>query len=116
MKKIRIMKHSKGSYEYDKEKKLWELLEEEALFQIEIEEEKEKLIKALLSKEELLLLKNTISEVLEHSKEEPGIKMSNVPMPKKTAQKQFEEDYIQQRDSNEIEEEIVPTKDKRRIR
>ena len=112
VKRIRIMKHSKGSYEYNKELRLWELLDEQAEFELVFEKEKEKRITALLSREELLMLKDSINEALERGREHEKTQ-KKLPELEKTAQKEFEQDFIQQKDSESLEEKEERTKEKR---
>lgn len=105
MRRIKI-KHSKGSHEYIHELRLRELLEEKEEFVLSYQEEKNIKMHAILSREEMIALKEIIEETLEYtkSKDKDQLKES-LPTLKKEPQKEFMKDYLQQKDSSSLEEQ-----------
>ena len=69
-KRIRIMKHSKGSYEYNKELRLWELLDEQAEFELVFEKSFQSLKKPLKRNLSRTLFNKRIASPLKKKRKE----------------------------------------------
>lgn len=100
--KIKI-KHSKGSYLYDLEIRLRDLLDEQEEFELRFEQDRREAITAFLTKEEMIMLRDVIQEAIEYEpeKQEEAYK---IPYPQKTSNQKFADDYIQQREAASLED------------